>query len=478
MPIRSLLFTLMLCLASLAAAGAQESESIAITVYNEGSALIRDRRSLSLEQGQNRVNLADIAASIDPSSVSVRFPDSADIRVLEQSHAASTASRDALFKQFAGETITVTAMDGTVYSGELLYGRGNDLILRGEAGEIVMPNINTARDIRFPGFPEALAAKPTLQWLLMSAAAGDYPVEISYLAGGMSWTADYNLRLNADESALDLQGWVTLSNRSGSAFNNARLQLVAGDIQRVQAEPLFAEARVMAFDMAAGASDEVEQREIFQYQLYEIARPVSIKDRETKQIEFVSGSQIAAETFLVFDASPRTGGYYAPIDYPEGYGAEPASVLTYLTFSSSEETGLGADLPAGRVRVTLEDEAGAGLLIGEDRIGHTGQGDDVTIRLGSAFDLSGTRRQRSYENISRTVARESFEISLRNRKDDETVEVRVPERLYRWSDWEIIESSAPYKRLDAATIEFRIQVAPGDETTLSYTVEYTFPRLR
>lgn len=460
------------CLGAVAAVSAQANDSLAITIYNEGSALIRDSRSLKLEEGINRVKLADIAASIDPSSVNARAP---GIQIIEQSYTANLADRDALFAHFAGQEITVTALDGTVYHGELIYGRGDDLILRGEDGDIVMPNINDARDIRFPIFPDELVTKPTLQWLLNSDEAGDRQVEISYLAGGLSWTADYNLRLNAEETALDLQGWVTVENRSGSSFAEARLQLVAGDIQRIQAQPLFAEARASAFDMA---EDSIKQREAFEYQLYEVPRPVTLNHRESKQIEFVSGKAVAAETIFVFDGSPYTGGYFSPIDYPEGYGSESGNVQTYLIFGTGEDDGLGADLPAGRVRVMLEDEDGAGLLIGEDRIAHTAQGDDVKILLGSAFDLSGERVQTNFQTLSRTVARESFEIRLTNRKDEDSVEIRVPERLYRWSDWEIIESSAPFEKVDAATIEFRMDVAPGEEATLSYTVEYTFPRIR
>ena len=457
-------------------ASAQESQSSAITVYNDGTALIRDSRSLSLEQGLNTIKLSDIASSIDPSSVSARAP---GIQVIEQSYQASLASRDALFAHFRGQEITATAADGTVYTGEVILGRGDDLILRLADGDIVMPNINDGRDIQFPYFPDELAGQPTLQWLLNSDAAGEHEVEITYLAGGLNWSADYNLLLNEDEDALDLVGWITLSNRSGKAFSEAQLKLVAGDVQRVQAQPLFAEARASAYDMGLGGGEEaVEQREIFEYQLYEVARPVSIKHGETKQIEFVSGKEIAAETVFVFDGSPRTDGYYSAIDYPEGWGSGGGDVLTYLAFSTDDEDGLGADLPAGRARVYLHDLDGAGLLIGENRISHTSQGEDVSIRLGAAFDLAGERSQTSYQAISRTVAREAFEIRLRSHKDDETVEIRVPERLYRWSDWQIIESSAPYEKLDAATIEFYVEVPPGGEASVTYTVEYTFPRIR
>ena len=263
----------------------------------------------------------------------------------------------------------------------------------------------------------------------------------------------------------------------GRAFHDARLKLVAGELSRIEPEPDPMVMYSMARDMAEEEA-QVEQRELFEYQLYEVARPVTIKDNETKQIEFVSAGNVAATTHFVFDASPRFSGYFSPIDYIEGWASTSGDVLTFLEFNTGEESGLGADLPAGRIRVYQQDVDGAGLLIGENRINHTPQGEDVRFKLGKAFDLVGERKQTKFENVSRTVVRESFEISLRNRKDADTVEIRVPERLYRWSDWEISESSAAFAKLDASTIEFRVSVPPGGEENLTYTVQYTFPLSR
>ena len=427
----------------------------------------------------NTVDFRDVAATIDATSVTFQsLTDPDGTVVLEQNYIYDLVDTEALLSRYLDETINVTAADGTLYSGELLSGRYGEAILRTAEGEIVVLRLSDARDIRFPALPDGLITRPTLQWLLQSAAAGQQQVEITYLAGGMNWTADYNLLLNDAESALDLRGWVTLSNRSGRAFQNARLKLVAGELNRIKPQPVMMESRAMAMDMMEEQAPQVEQRELFEYQLYQVARPVTIKDNETKQIEFVSGDDIAATTFYVFDASPRTDGYFSPIDYPEGWGGTSGDVLTFLEFNTGEESGLGADLPAGRIRVYQQDIDGAGLLIGEHRIEHTPQGEDLEILLGKAFDLVGERRQTQFETVSRTVVRESFEINLRNRKDAETVEIRVPERLYRWSEWEISESSAPFEKLDAATIEFRVSVAPGAEEALTYTVQYTFPRVR
>ena len=182
-----------------------------------------------------------------------------------------------------------------------------------------------------------------------------------------------------------------------------------------------------------------------------------------------------ATSTYIFDSSPDFGGYYRPIDYLEGRGAESGDVRTYLAFSTGDESGLGADLPAGRVRVYQADVDGANLLIGESDIDHTAKGEEVMLALGAAFDLTGERIRTDFSFVSRRVARESFEIRLRNRKDDKVVSIIVPERLYRWRDWQIIESSAPFVKVDNASIEFDIKVAPGAEEVLTYTVQYSFP---
>lgn len=484
---RKLAVILTLLWGSLCLVGAQDAQNdsaaggIAVTVYNQGTALIRDQRSLSLEAGLNVIDFRDVAASIDPTSVSFQsLSDPDGTVVLEQNYIYDLVDSQALLTRYLDETINITAADGTVYTGELLSGRNGQAILRMPDGEVAIVNLNDARDIRFPTLPEALITRPTLQWLLHSAGAGEQDVELTYLAGGMNWTADYNLLLAVDESHLDLKGWVTLNNHSGRAFSDARLKLVAGDINRIQQpEPVFAQSREMAFDEGIGGGGGVEQRSLFEYQLYEVQRSVTIKDSETKQIEFVSAADIAASSFFVFDNSPQFSDYYAPVDYAAGYSTpDSRDVLTFLEFNTGDESGLGADLPAGRIRVYQQDVDGAGLLIGENRIDHTPEGEDVQIMLGKAFDLVGERTQSDYTVISRDVVQESFEIRLRNRKEDEAVVIRVPERLYRWSDWEIIDSSAPYERINSTTIEFRIDVEPGAEAVLTYTVQYTFPRLR
>ena len=476
------ILVLTLLLGGLWTVGAQESsEDIALTVYNHGRALIRDRRALTLDEGIQTLRVGDIAAAIDPSSVSLQsLSHPGSILALEQHYIHDLANQETLLARYLDSDIDITAADGAVHSGELLGAHNGKAILRLNDSAVTVIDIDQAASIRFPPRPDAPAVGPTLQWLLHSSVAGDQDLELTYLTDGMNWSADYNIRLEADESSLDIKSWVTLENRSGRGFGNVRLKLVAGSVNQVQPQPKLAESRVMAFDAEAAGigGGGLEPRELSEYQLYEISRPVSISNHETRQIEFISGANIPATSYFVFDSSPLFDGYYSPIDYPAGWDSSPGVVRTYLEFSTGGDGGLGIDLPGGRVRVYQADADGAALLIGEDAVGHTPAGEDVRVLLGTAFDLTGERTQTDFSAVSSDVIQERFEIRLRNRKDSDTVEIRIPERLYRWSDWEIIESSATYKRQSASAIEFRLELAPGSEETIAYTVQYRLPRNR
>lgn len=476
----SLLLGSALLLLGAAVTSAQEApaapprDGVSLTVYNSGSALVQDRRTFTFETGESVINFTDVASGIDATSVSFKsLTDPSGTIVLEQNYVYDLVDSSALLQKYIDEVIQVTMTDGTLYSGQLLSSSG-DIILRLEGGEVVIVRLADARDIRFPTLPEGLITRPTLRWLVSSAQGSEQQVELKYLTYGMNWTADYTFLLARDNSALDVNGWVTLTNNSGAGYRDAQLKLVAGDVNRLP-QPMA--TPTMMFDAMAAAPQEerrVEQREIFEYQLYEITRPVTIGSNEIKQIEFVTAAGVPATTFYVYDGSMPFYGYSYPM--ADQYGDTGITTVgTYLEFTTGEEDGLGADLPAGRVRVYQQDVDGSALLIGENSIDHTPMGEDIQLYLGNAFDLVGERKQTEFRRISDKVVQESFEIRLRNRKDDTPVTIRVPERLYRWSNWEILNASADYTRRDSATIEFRVEVPAGGETVLTYTVQYAFP---
>lgn len=450
-------------------------ESVALTIYNQGTALVRDSRSYTLGEGINILNFTDVAAGIDPTSVQFDSATSPDgLSVLEQSYVYDLVDSFALLNRYLDQRIELTTNDGEVFAGELLSGRTGDIILRDDEGQVLVVNISNVRDLRFPELPGGLITRPTLRWLLDSDASGDQSLELTYLTSGMNWSADYVLLVNPDNSALDLNGWITLNNTSGASFENAIVKLIAGDVNRLPDMEQMLRAEEMMYDAVASAvpADAVVQREFSEYQLYEIGRPVTVLDNETKQVEFVSGSGVPASTFYVYDASPL---YYGYVQSDQYYGATGVTdVQNFLTFTTDEDGGLGADLPSGRIRVYQEDVDGTALLIGENTIEHTPQGEEVEIYLGNAFDLVGERTQTAFRMIGERTIEETYEIRLRNRKDDQAVQIRVPENLFRWSEWEILESSAPYTQLNSNTIEYRVDVPPQGETVITYTVRYSW----
>ena len=449
---------------------------LALTIYNQGTALVQDRRRFDLSQGLNRISFSDVAASIDPTSVLIKpLTSPGGTSILEQNYEFDLVGAAALLEKYLDEEILVVTKDGKEYRGKLLSGRG-DLVLQETGGRVAVIKVENVQEFSFPELPQGLITRPTLVWLLRAGQSGPEELEVTYLTGGISWQADYVLLLAADESAIDLDGWVTLTNTSGATFPEAQLKLIAGDLQRFP-EPGMA-ARDLYMDGAPTPTEAaVVQREFFEYHLYEVPRPVTIQDNQTKQIEFVSASGIPAEKFFVYDGLQCRDGYwycYAS-SFPQtdpSYGvASNPKVMVMVEFDTED---VEADLPRGRVRVYQEDIDGAALLIGEDAIDHTPKGENLRLYIGDAFDIVGERVRADFRRPSETRMEEDYTITLRNHKD-EAVEVRVVEHLSRWTEWRIFSSTADYTKLDASTIEFRVNIPANSETQVSYGVRYIWP---
>ncbi len=453
-----------------------QSDGVNLTIYNQGTALVQDRRTFTLQQGIGTLDFTDVAASIDATSVSFKsLTDPAGTSVLEQNYVYDLVGSSALLERYLDQQIDIVTNDGTAFSGQLLSGRNGEIILKQADGQVTVLSQTNIRDVRFPALPDGLITRPTLRWMLDSKG-GSQQVELTYLTGGMNWTSDYTFLLANDNSKLDLNGWVTLTNTSGAAFKDAKVKLVAGDVNRLpQQQGQFASGMVANEAMSDASVEKVQQRNFNEYKLYEIQRPVTVSDNETKQVEFVSGTNIPAHTFFVYEGGGGFGGYYGPIT-DQYYGQTGITdVQNWLEFTTGKENNLDAALPAGRVRVYQQDTDGSALLIGENSIDHTPKGEQIKMFLGNAFDLVGERKQTDFKYIASNVIEETFEIRLRNRKENQAVEIRVPEHLYRWSNWEIINSSDSYTKTNSATIEYRLTVQPGEEKVLTYTVRYTWP---
>lgn len=446
-------------------------EHVSLTIYNQGTSLVRERRRITLQQGANTLDITDVAAQIDATSVTLQAE---NVTVLEQNYLYDLVGSEALLRRYLEEIIEITTEDGTLFTGLLLSANGADVILQQSDGQVISTNLHKLRNLRFPALPDGLITRPTLRWLLQSASSGEQSVELTYLSDGLNWTADYNLLLAVENTAFDINGWVTLTNTSGATFDAAQVKLVAGDVKRLP-QPARTRGILGKIDHYARAEPQVEQREIFEYQLYEVKRPVTVADKETKQVEFVTGTNTPCTLMYIYDAvAGWFSGYQSSPVVDRHTGSETVKIKAWLEFSTSEENGLGEDLPAGRMRVYQADTDGSAVLIGENHIQHTPKGETVRFELGAAFDLVGERKQTDFQQRGKNVIHESYEIKLRNRKDSGSVEIRVHETLFRWRNWEILEASDPYTRQHSTGIEFRVPVAAGEEKIITYTVRYSW----
>jgi hypothetical protein len=443
-----------------------------LTVYNQGMALVKDTRTLNFKEGVQTITVTDVAAQIDPTSVFFKsLTDPTGTTVLEQNYEYDLVGTDKLLSKYVGLPIKVVTEDGTAYAGKLLSGTA-DIILQDASGQVQVISRDRVRDFTFPTLPEGLITQPSLVWMVDAAKAGDQQTEISYITNGIGWQATYTLLLAPDGKKLDLNGWVTLDNRSGATYEDAKLKLIAGDVNTVpQPQPM--EDAMVKMAMAA-PSAQVAERGFAEYHLYEVGRPVTVKNNETKQIEFITAADVPSEKIYVYDGSSPFS-YYAgsgPQADP-GYGANTGikTVRTILQFDTGKE-GVDAALPGGIARVYQEDVDGSELLIGEDTIPHTPKNEKVRLNLGNAFDLVGERVQTSFKQVAEKVVEESYEITIRNQKPEEAVQVRVVEHLYRSGDWEITAESAPHVKLDSQSVEWKLDVPAGGESKLTYTVRY------
>lgn len=443
-----------------------------------GYALVRDARRMDLPRGSGAVRFTDVAKRIDPTTVSFASKtDPAGTRVIEQNFQFDLVSQEKLIERYIGETITVEQQRGDQLervSGRLLSASGG-LILEKAGGEVL--TLNTWSNVAFPSLPGGLITRPTLVWLVDAKQGGTHDTEVSYQTQGMTWWADYNVTLHGDDTAcaMDLAAWVTVVNQSGGTFPNARLKLVAGEVNRAPAAVQPATMMKYAVAAAAPVADEgFQESQLFEYHLYTLGRRTDLPDNSTKQLElFPAAVGAACRRELVFTGSPQPWRQWASPILDQGYGATmDGTVGAFLEFDNKEGNKLGMPLPAGRVRVNQASIDGALEFIGEDLIKHTPRNETLRVKLGEAFDVVGERKQLSfaYDEGNRRIT-ERFEVEVRNRKRT-AVRVTVREYMYRWSDWSITEQSQPHERHDAATADFVVDIPADGTRKVSYTVRY------
>jgi hypothetical protein len=433
---------------------APRRESVALTVYNQNFALVKDVRSLDLQRGNPEVRLDDVAAQIDPTSVHFAALDHPDaVAVQEQNYQYDVANADRLLSRYLNQSVTAQMKEGGDRSGTLLSYDGGSIVLQESKGASIL-NRAEIKNIGLGEVPGGLVVKPTLFWRLASDRIGSERVEVSYLTNGINWHAEYVAVVNAQDTGLSMNGWVSLDNQSGATYDNAKLKLVAGDVHRVTPPrpPIPMEAMDRAYAMKSAA--QFEEHGFFEYHLYTLERPATVADKETKQLALFPSAAAAAKKVITYDGA-----------------MDGTKVAIRMEFDNSKKNGLGMALPAGKVRVYKEDTDKALEFVGEDQIDHTPRDEKVRLFLGNAFDVVGERTQTNYKELSSRSHEESFAIEIRNHKD-ETQSVTIIEHL--GGDWKITDKSQDFVKKDAHTAEFPVMVPANGSVKVTYTARITY----
>jgi hypothetical protein len=499
--------TPILLLAGLLAAGMAGAEP-ALTIYNQNFAVVRDTVTLDLKSGATPVTYAGATAQVEPDSVILRDPTGRhSLQILEQNYRNDPVSEPLLLSLFEGKTIgfermrmkdntqTPETIQGKIIRSGYVPGGGNVSVGpdADPATGLPLPNGGSGQPIievdgklqfKLPGTPlfpdlgDDTVLKPAFNWLLQSDKPGKFDAEIGYVTGGFDWSASYNLVSPEKGDLVDLVGWITMNNNSGKTFENAKIQLLAGDVNKIQPQaprPMFARGAMMAMAANDASEPAVTEKAFDEFHLYSVARPTTLHDRETKQVEFVHAEKMLAPTIYVYDGASDYG-FYGGLNNDRNYGTQGNKKITIMReFVNAETNQLGMPLPKGKLRFYRRDSDGQLQFVGENEIDHTPRNETVRVTTGNAFDLVGERKQTDF-NTDRADKwmDETFAITLRNRKKDEPVEIRVVEHLYRWNNWSITAKSDEFTKKDSQTIEFRIPVKPDEERTVTYTVHYSW----
>ena len=483
---------------SLNAASAANEADYALTIYSSaqpgqinvnalanygaqglpGYALVRDRRTMAVPKGRGEVRFTDVAKLIDPTTVSfISLSDPDGTRVLEQNFQFDLVSAEKLMDRYIGQRIVVERTVGNqseLVAGTLLGTQGA-LLMQLDSGEV--SSLQSYDSVRFPSLPGGLITRPTLVWLTDSARGGDQDAQVAYQSRGLTWWADYNVILKEDATgcSMDLAAWVTIVNQSGGSYPQAKLKLVAGEVNRAPAAPAQSLRKMEVMSTAIMDEGGFQESQLFEYHLYTLGRRSDLPDNSTKQLElFPSSSGVSCTKQLVFTASP----YAYPMwggspNLDQGLGAtHKGQVGAYLEFANKAENQMGMPLPAGRVRVNQASVDGSLEFIGEDVIAHTPRNETLRIKLGNSFDIVGERKQVDFKlDTTGKTLDETFEIEVRNRKTM-TANVIVRDYFYRWSTWELLQSTHKGNKRDQQTMDFPVQIPADGTAKVRYTVRY------
>jgi hypothetical protein len=438
-----------------------DRRGVSITVYNSDFGLVREvRKLIGLPKGQVALEFRDVASTIQPETVAVKPLEGARVRVLEQNYRFDLLTPETLLEKYVGRSVRAyryheaTGKEDVADAKLLSVANGPILQIGSEI------TFNYPGRLAFKELPPNLIAKPTLVWLVESGSP-DPALEVSYLAQQLSWSADYVLVLDEAEKQAGLVGWVTLVNNSGASYRGASLQLVAGDVHRVEPAANYALGRGRMAAEAAPMKQQFHEEGLLEYHLYTLQRPTDVLDKEQKQVTLLEASAVGIDKKLIFAGEQDW--------YQSQYGelVQNQKVSVYLDFPNSEQNHLGMPLPKGTVRVYKADKSGGKQFVGEDSIDHTPRDEKVRIKVGEAFDVVADRKQTSWSSLGNCSSESAWQVDLRNHKDEDVkVEVREP----AGGDWTIVNSSLPAQRDDARSFHFDVSVPKRGATKVTYRV--------
>ena len=457
----------------------------ALTIYNQNFAVLRDTVPLELKAGVNEVRFAGVTAQVEADSVILRDPTGkVPLQVLEQNYRNDPVSQELLLSLFEGKTLDFVMHEPQKPDGVV----AGKIVRSGyvPGGPSVQPIIEVNGRLqfslpgepRFPALGDDTQLKPTLSWKLNAAAPAKLDAELAYITGGLMWEASYNIVAPEANDVIDLVGWITMKNESGATFANAKIKLMAGNVNKVQPRsPAPGRTREDGESVAMGAAKSVTEKAFDEFHLYTLQNQTTLRDKETKQVEFIRAAAVKASRLYIYDPVLKDEGWVQgeTVEKGEEYDTTRSKkVAVYREFKNSEVNHLGLPLPKGRVRFYQQDDDRQLEFTGENNIDHTPKDELVRLYTGDSFDLVGERRRVDFKvSQANHTADESFEIKLRNRKK-QPAEIRVVEHLYRWTNWEIKTKSQDFEKADAQTIEFKVPLKPDEEKAVTYKVHYTW----
>jgi hypothetical protein len=446
--------------------GADKQTAIAVTIYNNDLALVRDSRTVTLTQGENDVAFIEVSAGIRPETALLTGRGK-PLDIVEQNFDFDLLTPQKLLEKSVGQTIRVvrtnpqTGVDSTEDATVLSVADGQVVLKIGDRIEVTPPG-----RLVYSAVPANLRDRPTLVVKLTSQQAGEVPVDLSYLTRGLSWAADYVAELSPDEKTIDLNGWVTLTNMSGIAYNDAKLQLVAGEVNQYQPAP---PPMPMAAEMATDGvrKQKMESEAAFEYHLYTLDRPTTLKQNQTKQVALLAaGSVPITKQYVLANVAQLGNSYGGPVGETQRVNAE-----VRVKLKNDDASHLGLPLPSGVVRVYKADSDGDAIFVGEDHIDHTPKNEELNLMLGRAFDVTARGKQVSYERIADNTFENAYEIEVKNAKKEP---VTVTLREFVPGDWKMLQESVKHEKVDATTAEWQLQVPAEGSAKLSYKVRITF----